>query len=162
EGALRRAAAIAGRRAIGSLGEAMSEAPRLSFSNVSKSFGATRALSGVSFEARAGEVHAILGENGAGKSTLMNILAGELSPDAGTIELDGAPHSPRGPLDAKHAGIAMVHQELSLCAHLTVHENILLGMEPVRFGLVDRKTMRERAAKVLAEVVEESEQADLK
>ena len=127
--------------------------PRLRFTGVSKSFGATRALRGVSFEARAGEVLAILGENGAGKSTLMNILAGALAPDEGTIELDGAPHAPTGPLAARDAGIAMVHQELSLCTHLTVAENILLGMEPARLGVLDRKGMRERARRALAEVV---------
>ncbi len=130
-------------------------APRLRFTGVTKSFGATRALRGVSFEAREGEVLAILGENGAGKSTLMNILAGAFAPDAGTIELDGAPHAPDGPLAARDAGIAMVHQELSLCTHLTVAENILLGMEPARLGVLDRAAMRESARRALAEVVPE-------
>jgi ribose transport system ATP-binding protein len=140
----------------------MSGAPRLRFANVSKAFGATRALRGVTFEARAGEVHAILGENGAGKSTLMNILAGSSPPDAGTIELDGAPHAPRGPLAARDAGIAMVHQELSLCAHLTVAENILLGMEPARFGVVDRKAVRARAERALAEVVPQDAESSVR
>jgi ribose transport system ATP-binding protein len=134
----------------------MSRAPRIRFSGVTRSFGATRALRGVSFEAQAGEVHALLGENGAGKSTLMNILAGAFPPDAGEIALDGAPHAPRGPLAARDAGIAMVHQELSLCPHLTVAENILLGMEPSRFGLVDLRAAHERAAAALVQVVPES------
>lgn len=131
----------------------MSGAPRLRFAGVTKAFGATRALRGVTFEAGAGEVHAIVGENGAGKSTLMNVLAGALAPDAGTVEIDGRPHAPRGPLEARAAGIAMVHQELSLCPHLTVAENVLLGMEPARFGILDRRAARERAERALAEVV---------
>ena len=133
--------------------------PRLTFEGVTKAFGATRALKGVSFEARAGEVHALLGENGAGKSTLMNILAGAFAPDAGSIRLEGAPHAPDGPLAARDAGIAMVHQELSLCPHLTVAENILLGMEPVRFGLVDRNRSKQRADKALALVVPDAAEA---
>lgn len=132
---------------------------RLRFTGVTKSFGPTRALRGVTFEAAAGEVHAIVGENGAGKSTLMNILAGALAPDGGTIELDGQPHAPRGPIEARDAGIAMVHQELSLCPHLTVAENILLGMEPSRFGLVDRHAARVRAEKALAEVLPGGDEA---
>jgi len=136
------------------------DAPRIRFVNVSKSFGATRALRGVTFAAGAGEVHAIVGENGAGKSTLMNILAGAFAPDAGTVELDGVAHAPKGPLAARDAGIAMVHQELSLCPHLTVAENILLGMEPTRFGLVDRKAVRERAERALAEVAPEGAESD--
>ena len=131
----------------------MNAAPRLRISGVTKSFGATRALRGVTFEAGAGEVHAIVGENGAGKSTLMNVLAGAIAPDGGTVEIDGKAHAPRGPLEARDAGIAMVHQELSLCPHLTVAENILLGMEPSRFGIVDRAAVRARAEKALAEVV---------
>jgi ribose transport system ATP-binding protein len=98
-------------------------------------------------------VHAIVGENGAGKSTLMNILAGALAPDGGSIEIDGRPHAPRDPLAARDAGIAMVHQELSLCPHLTVAENILLGMEPSRFGILDRRAARAQAEAALAEVV---------
>jgi ribose transport system ATP-binding protein len=137
----------------------MSAPARITFEGVTKSFGATRALRGVSFSARAGEVHAILGENGAGKSTLMNILAGAFAPDAGSITLDGAPHAPEGPLAARDAGIAMVHQELSLCAHLTVAENILLGMEPRRFGIIDRKAMKRRAERALALVVPEAAEA---
>ena len=79
-----------------------------------------------------GEVHALIGENGAGKSTLMNVLAGALRADAGTMTLDGAPYAPASPLDARRRGVALIHQELSLCAHLTVAENILMGLEPAR------------------------------
>ncbi|MEZ4295397.1 MAG: sugar ABC transporter ATP-binding protein [Polyangiaceae bacterium] len=130
-------------------------APRLRFSNVKKSFGATKALRGVTFEASAGEIHAIVGENGAGKSTLMNVLAGAIAPDGGEVEIDGVAHRPSGPLAAREAGVAMVHQELSLCPHLTVAENIFLGMEPSRFGVVDRQAMIAGAEKALSEVMPE-------
>src|SRR5712671_1079590 len=103
-----------------------------------KSFGATRALGGVDLEVAAGEVHALLGENGAGKSTLLGVLGGSVSPDAGELALDGAPYRPASPRAARDAGVAIVHQELSLCPHMTVAENILLGMEPRRFGFVNR------------------------
>src|SRR4026208_1284941 len=103
--------------------------PRLQTSGVQKAFGATRALKNVSFEVASGEVHALIGENGAGKSTLMKILSGAYSPDAGTIEIDGAQFVPENPHHARHGGIAMIYQELTLAPHLTVEENILLGAE---------------------------------
>ena len=117
--------------------------------NISKRFGATRALDQVNIEFRAGEVHALIGENGAGKSTLMNILAGHLRPDSGSITIDDKPFSPSSPTDSRHCGIALIHQELSLCSHLTVAENIMLGMEPSRLGWIDHQTMRERTLEVL-------------
>lgn len=131
----------------------------LSAHNITKRFPGVTALKDVSFDLREGEIHALCGENGAGKSTLMNILAGAFAPDAGSIMLDGAPHAPDGPLAARDAGIAMVHQELSLCAHLTVAENILLGMEPRRFGIIDRREMKRRAEKALALVVPDAAEA---
>jgi ribose transport system ATP-binding protein len=87
--------------------------PTLSLKGINKSFGPTKALDGVDLELREGEVHALIGENGAGKSTLMNIIAGSLRPDEGTMELDGRPYSPSNPLDARTHGIALIHQELS-------------------------------------------------
>ena len=123
--------------------------PRLSIRGVRKAFGPTIALGGVDLGAGAGEVHALLGENGAGKSTLLQILAGVQPMDAGEVLLDGAPYRPAGPVDARRAGVVMVHQELSLCPHLTVAENILLGIEPVSFGVVRRAEMETRAAAVL-------------
>ena len=113
--------------------------------DVRKRFGATAALDGVDFEVAGGEVHALIGENGAGKSTLMNILSGMFAPDGGEMLLDGAPYAPAGPADARRGGIAHIHQELALCPHLAVAENIFLGFEP------PRREMRARAARLLEE-----------
>jgi ribose transport system ATP-binding protein len=108
---------------------------------VSKSFGATQALDGVSFELGPGEVHALIGENGAGKSTLMKILSGAIAPDAGRLEIDGRPYAPAGPADGLRGGISMIYQELTLAPHLTVEENIMLGRETHAAGWLDRKAM---------------------
>lgn len=99
---------------------------------VRKAFGATVALDGVDLAVADGEVHALLGQNGAGKSTLMKVLSGAHAPDAGTMTLDGRPYAPRNPLEARRAGVAMIYQELSLAPHLTVEENMVLGLEPPR------------------------------
>jgi ribose transport system ATP-binding protein len=126
---------------------------RLATRDVKKTFGVTAALGGVSFSAAAGEVHALLGENGAGKSTLMKILAGDLGPDSGELFLDGTPYRPKDPMQARRAGVAMVHQELSLCPHLTVAENIQLGVEPATFGILRRTEMRARTEEALGTIV---------
>jgi ribose transport system ATP-binding protein len=123
---------------------------RLQVRGARKSFGATPALDGVDLAVAPGEIHALVGENGAGKSTLLKILAGALPMDAGEILLDGAPYRPRRPEDARRAGVAMVYQELSLCPHLTVAENVFLGALPARFGFVHRAELARRAAAVLA------------
>jgi ribose transport system ATP-binding protein len=112
--------------------------PLLRVDGLSKRFGPTVALDGVSFALDASQVHALIGENGAGKSTLMNLLAGALQPDSGRMEIESSPYTPSSPHDASRAGIALIHQELSLCPHLTVAENILLGREPSRWGLFQR------------------------
>src|ERR1700730_5971924 len=101
----------------------------LHLSDIGKRFGPTVALDGVNLELLRGEVHALIGENGAGKSTLVNILAGSLKPDRGHLEIDGKVYAPASPLDARRRGIALIHQELSLAPHLTVAENILMGLE---------------------------------
>jgi ribose transport system ATP-binding protein len=106
---------------------------------IRKAFPGVVALDGVSLEVRAGEVHVLLGENGAGKSTLMKILSGALGKDAGEIRLGGEPVSIAGPRDAHERGIRIIYQELTLVPHLSVAENISLGREPGRFGLVDRR-----------------------
>ncbi len=125
---------------------------RLALDGVGKSFGPTRALSDVSFQVQSGRVHALLGENGAGKSTLMNIIAGALQRDAGTMTLDGKAYAPVGPAAARGAGVAIVHQELSVCPDLTVAENVLLGVEPRRFGWVDRRRAQARVEGALAKL----------
>src|SRR3954464_15954260 len=105
---------------------------------IRKAFGATVALDGVDLAVAPGEICGLVGQNGAGKSTLMAILAGALAPDAGSMAIDGRPYYPASPIAARRAGVAMIYQELSLAPHLTVMENILLGAEPMRYGLVDR------------------------
>jgi ribose transport system ATP-binding protein len=127
----------------------MGDRTALELAGIRKHFGATIALDGVDLEVRAGEVYALIGENGAGKSTLMNVLAGLHAPDAGVMRIRGAPYSPTSPMDARRAGIALIHQELSLCPHLTVAENILLGAEAARWGWVDREASQARALDVL-------------
>jgi ribose transport system ATP-binding protein len=103
----------------------------LQAASVSKRFGGVTALSGAEFRARAGEVHALLGENGAGKSTFIQILAGSVRPDAGTIVLNGAPYRARNPRQAHRAGISTVFQELSLVPDLSVAQNIWFRHEPL-------------------------------
>jgi ribose transport system ATP-binding protein len=126
--------------------------PRLLMSGVQKSFGATRALKNVSFSVAPGEVHALIGENGAGKSTLMKILSGAYRPDAGSIQLDGAPFVPQNPHHARDGGIAMIYQELNLAPHLSAEENILLGAEPSTLGWLNRRQRSETASRALAEL----------
>ncbi|HKV33053.1 MAG TPA: sugar ABC transporter ATP-binding protein [Pyrinomonadaceae bacterium] len=121
----------------------------LSLKGIRKSFGPTVALDGVDLELRPGEVHALIGENGAGKSTLMNVIAGSLKPDDGQMQIDGHAFSPASPLDARTHGIALIHQELSLCPHLSVAENVLMGIESSRFGWLDRDKLRTRTNEVL-------------
>ncbi len=123
----------------------------LRLDGISKRFGATPALEGASLSLEAGEVRALLGENGAGKSTLLSVVGGLLQPDGGSMWLEGRAFSPRSPRDARSAGIALIHQELSLFPHLSVAENVLVGREPQRRGVVDREAARRQAREVLAE-----------
>jgi ribose transport system ATP-binding protein len=130
------------------------QAPALEMRGITKSFAGNRVLAGVSLQAVAGEVHALVGENGAGKSTLMKILAGVYQPDAGEILIDGQASRLARPADALAQGIAMIYQELSLAPHLTVAENIFLGREPMRFaplGILNRQELNARAAALLNE-----------
>ncbi len=120
--------------------------------SIRKSFGATAALRGVDLELHAGECLALIGENGAGKSTLMKILSGVHQPDGGTMLLDGQPFAPRDPLTARRAGVAIVHQELAIAPHLSVAENIVLGAEPARLGLVQGQRRDELARRALTEL----------
>lgn len=109
---------------------------------ISKRFGATRALRGVSLELRPGQALALIGENGAGKSTLMKVLSGAHPPDEGSMELAGRSYAPRGPHAARLAGVAMIYQELNLAQDLSVEENVMLGQERARWGVVDRAAER--------------------
>ncbi|MDR7267435.1 L-arabinose transport system ATP-binding protein [Pelomonas saccharophila] len=124
----------------------------LQFDNISKVFPGVKALNGVSFEARAGQVMGLLGENGAGKSTLLKILGGQYKPDGGRLLLEGQERHFTSAGDAIAAGVAIIHQELQYVAELTVAENVLLGRLPTRFGLVDHKAARRLVAEQLAAI----------
>jgi galactofuranose transport system ATP-binding protein len=126
------------------------DAALLEVRGLTKSFGRLRALEGVDFTLRAGEIHALLGENGAGKSTLIKAVTGVLVRDAGTLRLAGREIDPRQPQEAVAAGIAPVYQEVNLLPNLSVAENLFLGREPTRLGLVRGGEMRRRAAALLA------------
>ncbi len=127
-------------------------APLLELRGMSKAFGGVEVLHGVDFDLLAGEVHALVGENGAGKSTLMKILCGVHSEYQGTIQLNGRHAQFRSPRDAEAAGVAIIHQELSLVPDMTVAENIFLGREPLtRLGTVDHGLMRREAGQVLGD-----------
>jgi ribose transport system ATP-binding protein len=117
--------------------------------NITKTFPGVRALDNVSFGCARGEVHALCGENGAGKSTLIKILGGVYRPDGGSIRLDGGEVSFSHPVAARRAGVSIIHQELSLLPYRTVAENVFLGIEPARYGIVDRRRMREEASRLL-------------
>ncbi|MET9245592.1 ATP-binding cassette domain-containing protein, partial [Nonomuraea sp. NPDC003709] len=123
---------------------------------IGKSFLGVRVLSGVDLDVTAGEVHAVVGENGAGKSTLMKIICGVHAPDEGTVEIDGRPVSFGHPLDAQRSGIAIIYQEFNLLPERTVAENVFLGREPVRRGLVDRAAMEQATGRLLDELGEHS------
>jgi D-xylose transport system ATP-binding protein len=125
----------------------------LSAHDVVKRFGGVAALKGVSFELRAGEVHALCGENGAGKSTLIKLLAGVHAHGSyeGEVRVGGEVARFRSPRDAEHAGIAIIHQELALFPEMSVGENLFLGALPRRYGLIDWNQVYARAAATLAE-----------
>ncbi|AEV34956.1 Ribose import ATP-binding protein RbsA [Pseudovibrio sp. FO-BEG1] len=129
----------------------MSEQPILELRNISKSFGAVKALQGVSFELRKGEIHALAGENGAGKSTMMNIIDGILQPSNGEIILRGKKVTIDGPADAQKRGIGLVHQEIALCPDVSVAENIFMAATNARRSLfMDYAGLKKKAAEILA------------
>ena len=127
----------------------MTEGALLEVRGARKVFPGVRALDDVDFTLRAGEIHALLGENGAGKSTLINLLTGVLPRDGGTIRIEGVEIDPRGPAEARAVGIGAVYQEASLLPNLSVAENLYLGRQPTRFGLVQRGRMNRDAAALL-------------
>jgi ribose transport system ATP-binding protein len=116
---------------------------------ITKRFGNAIALDAVSLYVERGEVHALVGENGAGKSTLVKILTGAYHRDEGTVTLDGVPVEFRTPAEAQSAGVCAVHQEIHLLTHRSVAENIFLGREPMKWGLVDWGRMFAEAAELL-------------
>lgn len=116
---------------------------------ISKSFPGVKALDNVSFDLRPDEVHALLGENGAGKSTLMKIIAGIYQRDAGEYLVRGEPVGNLTPKGAQELGIAIIHQELNMCSHLTVAENMFLGREPAKMGILSHGELNRMASEVL-------------
>lgn len=117
----------------------------ITLSRISVSFGAVQALVNVDLEVRAGEVLALMGDNGAGKSTLIGVISGAVSPGSGTLSADGAPLSLRSPAEARRYGIAAAPQSLALCGNLDVVENLFLGHETSRWGLLDEVEMEHEA-----------------
>ncbi|MCI8465119.1 MAG: sugar ABC transporter ATP-binding protein [Lachnospiraceae bacterium] len=121
----------------------------VSMENISKSFPGVKALDNVQFELRAGEVMALLGENGAGKSTLMKILSGVYTRDGGTVRIFGQEYGDMTPKQAQAAGVAIIHQELNMCRHLSVAENMFLGREVKGKIALNNAKMEEEAGKIL-------------
>jgi general nucleoside transport system ATP-binding protein len=117
---------------------------RLELQGITKRYGALVANDGIDLTVEPGQIHALLGENGAGKSTLMNVLYGLTQPDGGQILADGEPVTLRSPKDAIKAGFGMVHQHFMLVPVFTVAENVTLGAERSRRGMLDRRSMRSR------------------
>jgi ABC-type sugar transport system ATPase subunit len=128
------------------------DVPVLDVRDIEKGFAGNAVLKGVSIAFHGGRIHALLGENGAGKSTLMKIISGVYTPDSGTISLDGAAIKLPSPQAALHAGISMVHQELSSIPSTSVAENIFLGREIRHGALVDRSAMRDEARRLCAQI----------
>ena len=127
---------------------------RLMMRGISKTYGSAAALQNVDFSVKPGEVHALIGENGAGKSTLLNILSGVRPADSGEISVNGATVQMKNPLSARHAGIAMIHQELQHVPELSVAQNMFLGRPLTRAGglWVDKKAQLARAALILKQL----------
>ncbi len=137
----------------------------ISLEQVAKSFGAIRALDGVSFQIGAGETVGLMGDNGAGKSTLVKILAGNYRPTAGQVRLDGEPVAFANPGQARERGIEVVYQDLALCNNLSAAANVFLGREAMRwlgpFRILDRAAMNRRARTLFRELASETRPRDL-
>lgn len=124
----------------------------VSMKNIVKDFPGVKALDNVDFELRSGEVMALLGENGAGKSTLMKILSGVYTKDGGTMEIYGKSYDTLTPKQAQAAGVAIIHQELNMCRHLSVAENMFLGREKVSRMILKNSEMEAEAAQILGQL----------
>ncbi|MGB9096229.1 galactofuranose ABC transporter, ATP-binding protein YtfR [Erwinia sp.] len=123
--------------------------PLLSISGVSKAFPGVKALDNVSFDVRPGEIMALLGENGAGKSTIIKVLTGVYKRDSGSVMLEGHTINPQSTAEAQSIGIGTVYQEVNLLPNMSVADNLFIGREPRRFGLIDRKTLVRKAQELL-------------
>jgi simple sugar transport system ATP-binding protein len=140
-------------------------APVLELRAIAKAFGAIQALTGVDLALGRGEVLGLMGDNGAGKSTLVKIIAGSFAPSSGDVLLDGAPVRFGRPVEARRAGIEIVHQDLALCDNLSAALNVFLGRElvwrlgPLRF--LDHAAMNARAGELFAELKSETRPRDL-
>ena len=128
----------------------MADIPLLQLRDVRKTFPGVKALDGVDFAARRGEVHALMGENGAGKSTLIKVLTGAYRRDSGQMLFDGHEIDPRSPMEAQRLGISTVYQEVNLIPTLSVAENIFLGRQPMKWGRIDWKQIHRRSEDALA------------
>jgi D-xylose transport system ATP-binding protein len=126
--------------------------PLVSFRNVSKTYGAVRALDGASFSIDAGEVVALVGDNGAGKSTLVKVMSGTIVPDTAEILFEGRPVRIHHPNDATALGIATVYQDLALCNNLDVVANLFLGHEDHQTSVLDEVEMERETRDLLAEL----------
>jgi simple sugar transport system ATP-binding protein len=124
----------------------------LQIRGLTKTFPGVKALQGVDFTLRRGQVHALMGENGAGKSTLIKVITGVYPPDSGTVLLDGCEIHAESPKAAETLGISTVYQEVNLIPHLSVAENICLGRQPTRFGVIRWGAIARRAEAALARV----------
>lgn len=133
--------------------------------NISKTFGAIQALSGVSLDIEPGEVLGLMGDNGAGKSTLVKVIAGNFSPSAGEIYVSGRKAEFNKPLDAQRAGIEVVYQDLAICNNLSAASNVFLGRELTRkfgpFRIIDYAGMRARSAELFERLKSETRPRDL-
>ncbi|MCM8530099.1 MAG: ATP-binding cassette domain-containing protein, partial [Lentisphaeraceae bacterium] len=118
----------------------------LHLQNIHKRFGPVHALKGVELIVYPGEVHALIGENGAGKSTMMKVLSGAHQATEGEIFLEGKPYKPLTPNEGRNAGVAMIYQELTLAPNLTIEENITLGVEKSKFGIVEHEKSKVKDA----------------
>jgi simple sugar transport system ATP-binding protein len=119
---------------------------------ISRAFGPVKALDGAELTLRSGEIHALMGENGAGKSTLIKVLTGVYSPDAGETRFDGKAILPRSPREAEEIGISTVYQEINLVPTMSVADNVMLGRQPTRFGMVLTRELKRRSEEALERV----------
>jgi len=134
------------------LSVAVGDSPLLRLRGITKSFGAVQALSGVDLDVLPGQVTALVGDNGAGKSTLIKAIAGIYPADGGEMSWNGSPTTIQSPGDATHLGIATVYQDLALCDNLDIVQNMFLGREVMRYGVLDEPTMERTAVNTLADM----------